>query len=47
MPIRVKSKRPQSAARDASPASVRYHDYELPDIGPDDPFREVVKKLSL
>ena len=45
MPIRVKSKRLPSADRGASPVSVRY-DYELPKIGPDDTFREVVKKLS-
>ncbi|KAF7543271.1 hypothetical protein G7046_g10031 [Stylonectria norvegica] len=46
MPIRVKSK-PQPLARDASPMSIRYDDFELPDIGADDSFRQVVKKLSL
>ena len=45
MPIRVKSKKP-AVERDASPMSIRY-DYELPDIGHDDTFRQVVKKLSL
>lgn len=45
MPIRVKSKQ-LPAARDGSPVPDRY-DFDLPEIASDDPFRLVVKKLSL
>ncbi|KAL7786353.1 hypothetical protein V8C37DRAFT_392424 [Trichoderma ceciliae] len=44
MPIRVKLK-PQPV-REGSPFSARYDYVELPYIAPDDPFRQVVKKLS-
>lgn len=44
MPIRVRA-RPQPV-RDMSPVSAR-HDFDLPDIAPDDDFRKVVQKLSL
>ncbi|KAJ6447170.1 Guanine nucleotide-binding protein negative regulator 1 [Purpureocillium lavendulum] len=43
MPIRVRSK--AQPVRDASPVSARI-DFELPDIGEDDSFRQVVRKLS-
>ncbi|KAH6995597.1 hypothetical protein BKA56DRAFT_569670 [Ilyonectria sp. MPI-CAGE-AT-0026] len=45
MPIRVKSKQ-LPAAREGSPVPDRY-DFDLPEIASDDPFRLVVKKLSL
>ncbi|KAL7942688.1 hypothetical protein V8C42DRAFT_331648 [Trichoderma barbatum] len=44
MPIRVRLK-PQPV-REGSPFSARYDFVELPYIGPDDSFRQVVKKLS-
>ncbi|CRJ99956.1 hypothetical protein BN1723_008722, partial [Verticillium longisporum] len=46
MPMRVKS-RPLSAAREPSPMSVNWDANLLPDIGVDDGFREVIKKLSV
>lgn len=44
MPIRVKLKN-YGPQRDVSPVSAR-QDFDLPDIGPNDGFRQVVKKLS-
>ncbi|KAM0324922.1 hypothetical protein ACHAQA_007888 [Verticillium albo-atrum] len=46
MPMRVKS-RPVPAARETSPMSLDWDKSMLPDIGVDDGFREVVKKLSV
>lgn len=51
MPIRVKAK-PQQR-RDFSPASgaggvaPQLYDWELPQIGPEDEFKDVVEKLSM
>lgn len=44
MPIRVRAR--LGPERDPSPVPAR-HDYDLPSISPDDPFRLVVKKLAL
>lgn len=46
MPMRVKS-RPLPAAREPSPMSVNWDANLLPDIGVDEGFREVIKKLSV
>lgn len=49
MPIRIKYKPPPSG-RDFSPAAgppQQFYDLELPQIGPDDSFREIVRKLSM
>lgn len=50
MPIRVKS-RPPPPQRDCSPASVGLRggpsEWELPAIGPEDTFKDVVLKLSV
>jgi hypothetical protein len=45
MPPRVKAK----SVREASPVTLsgREHPYDIPEIGHDDSFRVVVKKLSL
>lgn len=45
MPLRLRM-RPQPGPRDISPISARY-DFDMPDIEDSDPFRVVVKKLSL
>lgn len=48
MPVRVKSRRPPEGDRAPSPHWGRPEDrrISLPEIGRDDTFREVVKKLS-
>ncbi|KAH6659412.1 hypothetical protein BKA67DRAFT_652642 [Truncatella angustata] len=46
MPIRVKSRPLSQGDRAPSPHWIQYDGPELPDIGYDDTFRDVVKKLS-
>ena len=51
MPVRVKAKPPQR--RDFSPASgggsapAQFFEWELPQIGPEDDFKDLVEKLSM
>jgi hypothetical protein len=50
MPIRVKSRKPAGAdepPRSPSPYGQRFDACKLPDIGDDDSFREMIKKLSM
>jgi hypothetical protein len=46
MPIRVKSRPISQGDRLPSPSWAPYESGELPEIGYDDAFRDVVKKLS-
>lgn len=50
MPIRVKSRKPAGAdepPRSPSPMGQRFDSCRLPDIGDDDSFRDMIKKLSI
>jgi hypothetical protein len=47
MPLRVKTRPGGAGARDASPMSIPLDGVDMPDITPDDTFRDVIKKLSV